>query len=240
MRNKKKYLISIVVAVYNEENTIIKIINLIKKSSTLGNAKEIIIIDDGSTDNTVKLLTTVRRNKNLKILFNAKNYGKGYCLKKGILESKGDIVIVQDADLEYLPNNYPKLIRPVIDGYADVVYGSRFMSFGPQRVLFFYHYLGNRLITMFSNIFTNLNMTDIETGHKVFKGDVIRKIALNLKSKGFGFEPEVTAKIAKINNIRAYEVGISYFGRTYKEGKKIGWFDGVLAIIQIIRFNIFN
>lgn len=232
--------VSIIIPVFNEQNTIEKVINLVKRSNTSGLPKEIIVVDDGSTDQTGRILKKLKQSKNFKIYFNNINVGKGYSLKKGIQASKGDIVIVQDADLEYSPSNYTSLIRPIMDGYADVVYGSRFINSGPQRVLFYYHYIGNKLITALSNLLTNLNMTDIETGHKVFKGAIIRKIAPNLISNRFGFEPEVTAKLSKIKNIRIYEVGISYFGRTYEEGKKIGWFDGILAIIQIIRFNIFN
>jgi len=168
-----------------------------------------------------------------------KNLGKGAALKHGFLKSIGDIVLIQDADLEYDPSDYPLLIRPFIENDVDVIYGSRFISNQPHRVLFYWHYLANIFLTTLSNIFTNLNLTDMETGYKVFRGNIIRQLASDLRSKRFGFEPEITAKISKIENVRIYEVGISYFGRTYKEGKKINWLDGIKAIWEIIKFNLF-
>ncbi len=240
MRRKRDKTISIIIPVYNEEHTISEVIKGVLKSDTLEYKKEIIIINDGSDDNTRKIISRYSTGKNIKVIHNSHNYGKGYSVRKGIKISSGDIVLIQDADLEYSPTNYLALIEPINNEYADVVYGSRFISSGPYRVLFYYHYLANKLITTFSNMFTNLNMTDIETGYKVFRGDIIRSIVPRLVSSGFGFEPEITARISKIPHIRIYEVGITYFGRTYQEGKKIGWKDGLLAIIQIIRFNIFN
>ncbi|MCX7956210.1 MAG: glycosyltransferase family 2 protein [Patescibacteria group bacterium] len=239
MRNFKK--ISIIVPVYNEERFIEKTIKAVIKSNTLNLKKEIIIVNDGSTDNTLNILKKIKsKHKNIKIINNKTNQGKGYSLKQGFLASTGDIVLVQDADLEYSPSDYPFLLSPFLKNEADVVYGSRFISDRPHRVLYFWHYLINQILTTFSNILTNLNLTDMETGFKVFKGSLIRKIAPSLKSKRFGFEPEITTKIAKIKDIKIYEVGISYFGRTYKEGKKINWIDGVKAFWEIIRFNVFN
>lgn len=229
---------------FNEKNTIDKILKLVLEANTLSLKKEIIVIDDCSTDGTANLL---KKYKNLniapnriKVFFNSRNQGKGACLKFVFGKTTSDIVLIQDADLEYSPHDYPSLIKPIIDGYADVVYGSRFLSSNPHRMLYFYHYLANKFITTLSNIFTNLNLSDIETGYKVFKGDLIRKIAPNLQAKGFGFEPEITARLAKIKNIRIYEVGISYFGRTYEEGKKINWIDGVKAVYEIVKYNLFS
>jgi len=237
--------ISIVIPVYNEEKYIVKTIEKVISSNCLGYKKEIIIVDDASTDNSSKVikkfLTNFTDKKNTIIFIQKKiNEGKSSVLKLGILKSKGDIVLIQDADLEYNPEDYPLLLEPLVKNEADVVYGSRFISDKPHRVLYFWHYLGNLFLTIFSNMFTNLNLTDIETGYKVFKGDIVRKIAYKLQSKRFGFEPEITAKIAKIKGIRIFEVGISYRGRTYDEGKKIGWKDGIRAIWEIIRFNLFS
>ncbi len=236
---KKYKKISIIIPVFNEEKFIEETIKSVIKSDTLKLKKEIIVINDGSTDNTLKILNKIKKkNKNLKIINNNKNQGKGYSVKKGFLASNGDIILIQDADLEYSPKDYPKLIKPFLENNADVVYGSRFISESPHRVLYFWHYLANQLLTLFSNILTNLNLTDMETGYKVFRGNLIRKIARILKSKRFGFEPEITAKVSKIKGIKIYEVGISYYGRTYQEGKKINWIDGVKAIFDIIRFNL--
>jgi len=232
--------VSIVVPVYNEKSTIEKVISNVLKADTLGFKKELIIIDDGSTDGTYKVIKKLEKSKSIKIFRNSENQGKSSCLKTGFLNSTGDIVIVQDADLEYSPRDYPLLISPIAEGYADVVYGSRFINSNPHRVLYYYHYLGNKFLSTLSNIFTNLNLTDIETGYKAFDGVLIRSLAPKLKSKRFGFEPEITARIAKINKISIYEVGISYYGRTYEEGKKITWRDGVEAIYSIIKYNIFS
>lgn len=240
--------LSIIIPVYNEEKFIKKTVERVIKADSLGLKKEIIIVDDGSTDGTKskvhKVIKSIKSpaTSKLKILFinNKINQGKGAALKDGFLKSTGDIVLVQDADLEYSPDDYPTLLEPFLKNNADVVYGSRFISNRPHRVLYFWHSLGNLSLTFLSNIFTNLNLTDMETGSKVFRGDLIRKIAKKLKSKRFGFEPEVTARIAKIKNIKIYEVGISYRGRTYEEGKKIGWKDGVKALVEIVKYNLFD
>jgi glycosyltransferase involved in cell wall biosynthesis len=232
--------LSIIIPAYNEKEFIEKTIEKVLKADTLGLKKEIIVIDDGSTDGTKKILKKIEKiykNKYLKIIYKNKNDGKGAALKVGFLQSKGDIVLIQDADLEYNPDDYPRLLLPFLTNDADVVYGSRFISDKPHRVLYFWHYLGNLFLTFFSNALTNLNFTDIETGYKAFKGNLIRKIALTLESKRFGFEPEITAKIAKIKGLKIFEVGISYWGRTYEEGKKINWIDGVKAFWEIIKYH---
>jgi len=180
------------------------------------------------------------KNVSIKTIFKKNNQGKGAALKEGFLKSTGDIVLIQDADLEYSPSDYPNLIGPFLTQEADVVYGSRFISNKPHRVLYFWHSVMNKYLTMLSNMFTNLNLTDMETGFKVFKGDLIRSIAPYLQTKRFGFEPEVTARIAKKQSIKIFEVGISYAGRTYAEGKKIGWKDGFRALFEIIYFNLFS
>ncbi len=233
--------LSIIIPVYNEGRLIARAIALVLAADTLGLRKEIIIVDDGSTDQTAKILSHLKkRHRQLIVMRQPKNYGKGAAVKLGLLSSSGDIVLIQDADLEYSPEDYPLLLRPIIDHRADVVYGSRFISHKPHRVLYFWHYVVNKLLTTFSNIMTNLNLTDMETGYKVFQGELVRRLANELSSQRFGFEPEITAKIAKISNLRLYEVGISYYGRTYAEGKKINWFDGFKAVMAIIRFNLFD
>jgi len=242
MKYKK---LSIIIPVYNEEKFIDTVINKVLEANSLGLEKEIIIVDDGSFDQTkIKIENKIKKLKKrqvkIKAIFKKKNEGKGAAVKDGILSSTGDIVLIQDADLEYNPSDYGILLEPFLKYQADVVYGSRFITHRPHRVLYFWHGVGNYFLTTFSNIFTNLNLTDMETGYKVFRGDLIRKIAKKLKSKRFGFEPEITAKIAKIKNIKIYEVGISYFGRTYKEGKKINWIDGIKTFFEIIRFNLFE
>ena len=242
MKYKK---LSIIIPVYNEEKFIETVINKVLEANSLGLKKEIIIVDDGSFDQTkIKIENKIKklnkRQLRIKTIFKKKNEGKGIAVKDGILSSTGDIVLIQDADLEYDPSDYPILLEPFFKYQADVVYGSRFITHRPHRVLYFWHAIGNYFLTTFSNIFTNLNLTDMETGYKVFRGDLLRKIAKKLKSKRFGFEPEITAKIAKIKNIKIYEVGISYFGRTYKEGKKINWIDGIKTFFEIIRFNLFE
>ncbi|MCX5887580.1 MAG: glycosyltransferase family 2 protein [Proteobacteria bacterium] len=224
--------ISVVIPVYNEKNTIREII---KRVQEVGLEKEIIVVDDYSTDGTREILKEIRGD-NLKILFHDKNQGKGATLKTGFQEVTGDIVVIQDADLEYNPQEYHSLIRPILEGKADAVYGSRFLG-GPHRVLFFWHSVGNKFLTTLSNLFTNLNLTDMETCYKVFKGSLLKK--MEIKSKRFGFEPEITAKLAKLK-CRIYEVPISYSGRDYSEGKKINWKDGIAAFFWIIRYNIFG
>lgn len=233
--------LTIIIPVYNEEMYITTTLKRVVESDSLRYKKEIIIIDDCSKDNTiskVREFLTAQRDKNVSInlIEKKQNEGKGAAIKEGILKSRGDIVLIQDSDLEYNPKDYPQLLRPFIEMNADVVYGSRFVTNQPRRVLYFWHYVANQLLTLLSNMLTNLNITDMETGYKVFKGDIIRKIAPRLQSKRFGFEPEITARIAKIKNIKFYEIGISYQGRTYEEGKKIGWKDGIKAFFEIIKY----
>ncbi|MDH7512691.1 MAG: glycosyltransferase family 2 protein [Clostridiales bacterium] len=226
--------LSIVIPVFNEVKTIEEILRRVQ-SVDAGLDKEIIVVDDGSTDGTREVLERLA-SPSVKVIFHEKNTGKGSALHTGFAEAGGDIVVVQDADLEYDPREYPQLLEPILDGRADVVYGSRFLG-GPHRVLFFWHYVGNRILTTFSNMLSNLNLTDMETCYKVFRKDALQRI--KLKSKRFGFEPEVTIKLAKLK-CRFYEVPISYSGRDYTEGKKIGWRDGVAALFHIIRFRFFG
>ena len=228
--------ISILIPCFNELKTIEKIIDKVIEQTN--HDKEIIVIDDYSNDGTRALLKDKLKSKINIIIFNEKNYGKGYSLKKGINAATGDIILIQDADLEYDPSDYDKLIKPIIDGHADVVYGSRFIGSEEKRVLYFWHSLGNSLLTTLSNMFSNLNLTDMENCYKVFKSEVIKNI--NIEEKRFGFEPEITAKIAKINDLRIYEVGVKYFGRKYVDGKKITWKDGVSALRCIFYYNFFK
>ena len=228
--------ISIIIPCFNEVKTIEKIIDKIIENSN--HEKEIIVIDDFSTDGSRSILENQIRNKIDVLILNDKNYGKGFSLKRGINAANGEIILIQDADLEYDPSDYDKLLNPIINGYADVVYGSRFIGSDEKRVLYFWHSLGNFILTLLSNIFSNLNLTDMENCYKVFKSDIIKKI--EIKENRFGFEPEITAKISKINDLRIYEVGIKYFGRKYKEGKKITWKDGFSAIRCIIYYNLFS
>ena len=227
--------ISIIIPCYNEVNTIEIIVNKILEIKDLN--YEIILVDDCSNDGTRNLLNEKIKEKINNLIFNEKNYGKGFSIREGIKASSGDIILIQDADLEYSPSDYQKLVAPIIEGYADVVYGSRFLGSSEKRVLYFWHTLGNKILTLLSNIFTNLNLTDMEVCYKVFKSDIIKNI--KLVEDRFGFEPEVTAKISK-KNIRIYEVGISYFGRKYIEGKKITWVDGLSALRCIIKYNLFK
>ena len=199
--------------------------------------KQIIIVDDGSTDGTREILKAIQDEADIDIIYHDKNKGKGAALCTGFAAATGDICIVQDADLEYDPQEFPLVIQPIVDGKADVVFGSRFQSGRPHRVVYFWHRIGNGILTLLSNIFTDLNLTDMETCYKAFKREVIQSITI--EEKRFGFEPEITAKISK-QNLRIYEVGISYYGRTYSEGKKIGWKDGIRAIYCIIKYNLIN
>jgi glycosyltransferase involved in cell wall biosynthesis len=235
-------LLSIVIPAYNESETIHLILTKIKQIQLLGGLdKEILIVDDCSTDQTQQAVAKYHlENSDLTIRYsrNEINRGKGFSLARGISEAVGDFVIVQDADLEYDPEEYNTLLKPMLYNNADVVYGSRFMGGNPHRILFFWHSIGNRFLTFLSNVATNLNLTDMETGYKLFKREIIQKISL--KENRFGFEPEVTAKVARIKGIRIYEVGISYYGRTYAEGKKINWKDGLRAIYCIIKYNYFS
>ena len=224
--------LSIIIPVFNEENTIASIIQKVQSADY---DKEIIVVDDASTDGTKDILQKLSQQPKLKIFYHERNRGKGAAIRTAIKNITGNITIIQDADLEYDPVDYTILLKPIIDRRADVVYGSRFQG-GPHRVLFFWHYLGNKFLTLFSNMMTNLNLTDMETGYKAFKSNVIKNISLS--SDRFGFEPEVTAKIAHNNNYKIYEVPISYSGRDYSEGKKIGWKDGVAAIYFILKYNI--
>jgi len=228
-------LVTVIIPCFNEKKTIAKVVDRINNLKDLN--LEVIIIDDYSNDGTRELLKNEIDDNVSRIVFNNKNYGKGYCIKKGIEASNGDVILIQDADLEYDPSDYPKLLKPIESGVADVVYGSRFLGGEEKRVLYFWHTLGNKLLTIFSNMFTNLNLTDMEVGYKLFKSDIIKDI--NLVENRFGIEPEVTAKIAK-KKIRIFEVGISYYGRKYEDGKKITWKDGFSAIRCIIKYNLFN
>jgi glycosyltransferase involved in cell wall biosynthesis len=226
--------VSIVIPVYNERSTIREILMRVQ-AVKLRISKEIIVVDDFSRDGTRDILKKLRM-PNLKVFYHEMNRGKGAALSTGFSRATGDIVLVQDADLEYDPKEYPSLLAPILDGRADVVYGSRFQG-GSHRVMFFWHYVGNKLLTTLSNMVSNLNLTDMETCYKVFKKDVLNKISL--KSRRFGFEPEITIKLSKLH-CRIYEVPISYAGRDYSEGKKIGWKDGVAAVYHILRFGLFH
>jgi len=226
--------LSIIIPCYNEQSTIKEIIYKIKNQSKID--KEIIVVDDYSQDKTRDILQQDLKDIIHKVVLNDQNYGKGYSIRKGIEHSTGDYILIQDADLEYNPSDYNKLLNPIINNMADVVYGSRFLGNNERRVLYFWHTLGNKFLTLLSNMFSNLNLTDMEVGYKVFKSEVLKNI--ELKENRFGFEPEVTAKIAK-KNIRIFEVGIDYFGRKYSEGKKITWKDGFSAIRCILKYNLF-
>jgi glycosyltransferase involved in cell wall biosynthesis len=238
MKSRK---LSVVVAAFNEEKTIgvvlakIAAVDLINRIS-----KEIIVVNDGSTDDTegeVRDFMRQNRKVSVKYLVHEQNRGKGAALRTGIANSNGDYIVVQDADLEYDPQEFNLLLKPMEDGFANVVYGSRFQGGRPHRILFFWHTFGNKLLTFFSNMFSNLNLTDMETCYKMFASDVLKSI--RLREDRFGFEPEVTAKMARVPGVRVYEIGISYYGRTYLEGKKINWKDGVKTIYCILRYNLF-
>lgn len=227
---------------YNEEHTILDILKKVKSVDLIGGmTKEIIVVNDFSTDNTkdvVQKFISEGNEKEVKYYEHETNKGKGAALHTGIQKATGDILIIQDADLEYDPNEYNLLLKPILDDFADVVYGSRFKGALPHRILFFWHSIGNKILTSISNAFTNLNLSDMETCYKMFKTDIIKNI--KLKENRFGFEPEVTAKISRIPDIRIYEIGISYYGRTYKEGKKINWKDGLRAVYCILKYNLFR
>jgi len=234
--------LSIVIPVYNEGRTVENILNkVIAVSLEQGLSKELIIVNDASNDNTKEVIEEyIEKNQNIDIRFfsHEKNKGKGAALHTGIKEALGDYIVIQDADLEYDPEEYNDLLRPILKGFADVVYGSRFKGNNPHRILFFWHSIGNAVLTFMSNMFTNLNLTDMETCYKMFKREQLQ--SLKLQERRFGFEPEVTAKISRLPEIRIYEVGISYYGRSYAEGKKINWQDGLRAIYCILKYNIFS
>lgn len=234
--------LSIVIPVYNEEATILDVLHKLSEIILIkGIKKQLVIVNDCSSDRSEEIILSYQKeNKDIKILYfkHEVNKGKGAALNTAFQNATGDIIVVQDADLEYDPKEFNRLLKPILNGFADVVYGSRFKGSNPHRALFFWHTIGNNFLTFLSNMFSNLNITDMETCYKMFKSDIIKSI--NIKENRFGIEPEITAKIAKIKGIRIYEVGISYYGRTYEEGKKIGWRDGFRAIYCILKYNLLS
>ena len=228
-------MLSIVIPCFNEKHLLPHLIPLVKSSPVT--EKEIILVDDGSTDGTTELIKAHFEKEVDRVIYHPVNMGKGAAIRSGLERATGDMVIIQDADLEYDPREYPKLIAPIVQGKADVVYGSRFSGEGPHRVHLFWHYVGNRLLTLLSNMFSNLNLTDMETCYKVFRSEIVR--SLRIEENGFGIEPEVTIKVGK-KRCRVYEVGISYYGRSYSEGKKITWKDGIKAILVILKYGLFR
>jgi len=236
---RSKITLSVVIPVYNEKATLRSLVQRVLDANIGSNKKELVLVDDGSKDGSDQIARDLAAEHPgvIKAFQQPQNMGKGAALRRGIQEATGDVVVIQDADLEYDPAEYPVLLQPILDGKADVVFGSRFLS-GPHRVLYFWHSVGNRIFTTYSNMLTDLNLTDMETCYKMFRAPIIK--SLTLKSDRFGFEPEVTAKLAKIPEIRIFEVPISYNGRTYAEGKKIGWKDGVAAMWWITRYNLWR
>ena len=232
MLENSRFTLSVIIPCFNEINTIEEIIKRVKGSSV--KSKQIIIIDDCSTDGTADFLRNIK-DESIQVIFNNNNQGKGSAISKGIEYATGKISIIQDADLEYDPNEFEKIIEPILLNKADVVYGSRFQGAAPHRVVYFWHRLGNGFLTLLSNIFTDINLTDMETCYKAFRTEILKSI--KIREKRFGIEPEITAKVARLN-CRIYEVGISYYGRTYEEGKKIGWKDGVRAVWCILKYNL--
>jgi len=224
--------VSVVIPVYNEVGTIATVLERVRTAPTAGLKRDVVVVDDGSTDGTADVLRNVHQD-GISCLFHARNRGKGAALRTGFAQATGDLVLVQDADLEYDPEDYPRLLRPLVDGKADVVFSSRFLGSEAHRVLYFWHAVGNRIITLLSNMFSNLNLTDIESGYKAFRREVLERV--ELEEDGFGFEPEIVAKVAALG-CRVYEVGVSYAGRTYQEGKKIEWTDGLRAIWCIVKY----